>query len=170
MGCRMSLKVHILDAHLDKFKENMGAYSEEQGERFHQVYWTLNIVTKDSITKTWWGTTFGGLFEKAICSTLANLEKLFISEPFWVIFWTFLSESFCLLTMQVLFLSHRMNKNVKISLFCHKYEIFLGCVHKIKVCAECSRFSIGFEHKQLKYNTWKSGTNIALHSVIVGCT
>ncbi|KAL6469172.1 hypothetical protein MHYP_G00226960 [Metynnis hypsauchen] len=36
MGCRMSLKIHILDAHLDKFKENMGAYSEEQGERFHQ--------------------------------------------------------------------------------------------------------------------------------------
>jgi hypothetical protein len=36
MGCRMSLKVHILDAHLDQFKENMGAYSEEQGERFHQ--------------------------------------------------------------------------------------------------------------------------------------
>ncbi|KAL7880613.1 hypothetical protein SRHO_G00028670 [Serrasalmus rhombeus] len=33
MGCRMSLKIHILDAHLDKFKENMGAYSEEQGER-----------------------------------------------------------------------------------------------------------------------------------------
>ena len=32
----MSLKVHILDSHLDKFKENMGAYSEEQGERFHQ--------------------------------------------------------------------------------------------------------------------------------------
>ena len=32
----MSLKVHILDAHLDKFKENMGAHSEEQGERFHQ--------------------------------------------------------------------------------------------------------------------------------------
>ena len=25
MGCRMSLKVHIIDAHLDKFKENMGA-------------------------------------------------------------------------------------------------------------------------------------------------
>ncbi|KAL6477291.1 hypothetical protein MHYP_G00131260 [Metynnis hypsauchen] len=36
MGCRMSLKIHILDAHLDKFKENMGAFSEEQGERFHQ--------------------------------------------------------------------------------------------------------------------------------------
>ena len=32
MGCKMSLKVHILDAHLDNFKESMGAYSEEQGE------------------------------------------------------------------------------------------------------------------------------------------
>ena len=60
-----------------------------------------------------------------------------------------------------------MNKNVKISLFCHnKYEIFLGCVHKIKVCAECSRFSIGFRHKQLKYNTWKPEANIVLHSVM----
>ena len=28
MVCRMSLKVHISDAHLDKFKENMGVYSE----------------------------------------------------------------------------------------------------------------------------------------------
>jgi hypothetical protein len=36
IGCRMSLKVHIVDAHLDKFKENKGAYSEEQGGRFHQ--------------------------------------------------------------------------------------------------------------------------------------
>ncbi|GBP54406.1 hypothetical protein EVAR_29482_1 [Eumeta japonica] len=32
----MSLKVHMLHAHLDKFKDNLGAYSEEQGERFHQ--------------------------------------------------------------------------------------------------------------------------------------
>jgi hypothetical protein len=36
MGCRMSLKLHMLHAHLDQFKNNMGAYSEEQGERFHQ--------------------------------------------------------------------------------------------------------------------------------------
>ena len=32
----MSLKVHILDDYLQKFKDNMGAYSEEQDERFHQ--------------------------------------------------------------------------------------------------------------------------------------
>lgn len=36
MGCRMSLKLHMLHSHLDQFKDNMGAYSEEQGERFHQ--------------------------------------------------------------------------------------------------------------------------------------
>lgn len=31
-GGYMSLKVHILEAHLDKFKANMGEYSEEQGQ------------------------------------------------------------------------------------------------------------------------------------------
>ncbi|KAG8237866.1 hypothetical protein J437_LFUL017975 [Ladona fulva] len=31
MGLKMSLKVHILDAHLDKFKEKIGTYSEEKG-------------------------------------------------------------------------------------------------------------------------------------------
>ena len=36
MGCRISMKVHMLDAHLDEFKENLGAYSEEHGERFYQ--------------------------------------------------------------------------------------------------------------------------------------
>ncbi|XP_076030793.1 uncharacterized protein LOC143018986 isoform X1 [Oratosquilla oratoria] len=36
MGCKMSLKVHMLDAHQDKFKDNFGAYSEVQGERFLQ--------------------------------------------------------------------------------------------------------------------------------------
>ncbi|CAK8684284.1 unnamed protein product [Clavelina lepadiformis] len=36
MGCRMSLKLHVLHAYLDEFKDNMGDCSEKQGERFHQ--------------------------------------------------------------------------------------------------------------------------------------
>jgi hypothetical protein len=32
----MSLKVHFLDSHLDFFPENLGAVSDEHGERFHQ--------------------------------------------------------------------------------------------------------------------------------------
>lgn len=36
IGCRISLKVHVLPAHLDNFKGNMGTYSKEQGEHFHQ--------------------------------------------------------------------------------------------------------------------------------------
>ena len=35
MECRMSMKVHMLNTHLDEFKENLGAYSEEHGEWFH---------------------------------------------------------------------------------------------------------------------------------------
>ncbi|KAJ8957397.1 hypothetical protein NQ318_004877 [Aromia moschata] len=36
LGCNMSIKVHYLDSHLDRFPENLGDMSEEQGERFHQ--------------------------------------------------------------------------------------------------------------------------------------
>ncbi|GBN94843.1 hypothetical protein AVEN_266157-1 [Araneus ventricosus] len=35
-GCQMSLKVHFLHSHIDCFPENLGAYSEEQCEIFHQ--------------------------------------------------------------------------------------------------------------------------------------
>ena len=36
MGCRMSLKMNFVHSHLDFFPENLGAVSDEQGERFHQ--------------------------------------------------------------------------------------------------------------------------------------
>jgi len=43
MGCRMSLKMHFLHSHLDFFPENLGAVSDEHGERFHQ-----DIVTMET--------------------------------------------------------------------------------------------------------------------------
>ena len=36
LGSRMSLKMHFLFLHLDFFPPNLGAVSDEQGERFHQ--------------------------------------------------------------------------------------------------------------------------------------
>ena len=36
LQCNMSIKVHFLFCHLDEFPENLGAVSDEQGERFHQ--------------------------------------------------------------------------------------------------------------------------------------
>ena len=36
LGCRMSLKVHFLHAHLDYFPQNVGDISEEYVERFYQ--------------------------------------------------------------------------------------------------------------------------------------
>ena len=32
----MSIKIHYLRDHLDRFPDNLGDLSEEQGERFHQ--------------------------------------------------------------------------------------------------------------------------------------
>ena len=36
LGINMSIKVHFLHRHLDRFPENLGDVSDEQGERFHQ--------------------------------------------------------------------------------------------------------------------------------------
>lgn len=36
LGCLMSVKLHFLHSHLEYFPNNLGDYSEEQGERFHQ--------------------------------------------------------------------------------------------------------------------------------------
>jgi len=36
MGCLMNLKIHFLHSHIDYFPANLGDFSEEQGERFHQ--------------------------------------------------------------------------------------------------------------------------------------
>ncbi|UYV69212.1 hypothetical protein LAZ67_6002849 [Cordylochernes scorpioides] len=36
LGCNMSLKIHFLHSHLDFFPDNLGAVSDEHGERFHQ--------------------------------------------------------------------------------------------------------------------------------------
>ncbi|BFZ15669.1 hypothetical protein BsWGS_18707 [Bradybaena similaris] len=54
LGCSMSFKLHFLNSHVDYFPENLGAVSEEQGERFHQDIremekryqgrWNVNMV------------------------------------------------------------------------------------------------------------------------------
>ena len=36
IGAKMSIKVHFLRSHLDRFPKNLGTLSDEQGERFHQ--------------------------------------------------------------------------------------------------------------------------------------
>lgn len=41
LQCNMSLKIHFLDSHLDFFPENLGAVSDEHGERFHQQIATI---------------------------------------------------------------------------------------------------------------------------------
>jgi hypothetical protein len=43
----MSLKLHFLNAHLDYFPENLGAVSEELGERFHQDIKEMETGTRE---------------------------------------------------------------------------------------------------------------------------
>lgn len=41
MGVNMSLKIHFLHNHLDFFPDNLGNFSDEHGERFHQEIATI---------------------------------------------------------------------------------------------------------------------------------
>ena len=43
LGCNMTIKLHFLHCHLANFPEDLGAVSDEQGERFHQ---DLKIMEK----------------------------------------------------------------------------------------------------------------------------
>lgn len=43
LGCLMNLKLHYLHSHIDYFPMNLGDFSEEQGERFHQDIKTMEI-------------------------------------------------------------------------------------------------------------------------------
>ena len=45
LGSNMSVKVHFLHSHVDYFPDNIGAVSEEQGERFHQDIKTMEEVS-----------------------------------------------------------------------------------------------------------------------------
>ncbi|KAL7834398.1 hypothetical protein SRHO_G00286450 [Serrasalmus rhombeus] len=76
MGCRMSLKIHILDAHLDKFKENMGAYSEEQGERFHQDIMNFECRYQGQYNENMMGDYIWGLIRES------DLQYSLASEPY----------------------------------------------------------------------------------------
>ena len=48
IGAKMSIKVHFLHSHLDKLPENLGNFSEEQCERFHQ-----DIKVKERYQERW---------------------------------------------------------------------------------------------------------------------
>lgn len=41
LQCNMSIKLHFLFSHLNQFPANLGAVSDEQGERFHQDLMTM---------------------------------------------------------------------------------------------------------------------------------
>lgn len=41
LGCNMRVNLNYLNSHLDEFPENLGHFSNEQGERFHQEIHTI---------------------------------------------------------------------------------------------------------------------------------
>ena len=50
MRCNMSLKIHLLYLYIDFFEPNLGAVSNEHGERFHQDIKVMEIRYRDKQT------------------------------------------------------------------------------------------------------------------------
>ena len=74
LGAKMNIKIHYLFSHLDRFPENLGELSEEQGERFHQ-----DIKVMEERYQGRWDThmmrTIVGIFND-ISHLLLTLESL----------------------------------------------------------------------------------------------
>lgn len=47
INVNMSLKIHFLNSHLDFFPENLGAVSDQHGERFHQTFARIESFYKN---------------------------------------------------------------------------------------------------------------------------
>jgi hypothetical protein len=52
LRCLMSIKMHFLFSHMEKFPENLGAVSDEQGERFHQDMREIEERYQDSLGRS----------------------------------------------------------------------------------------------------------------------
>ena len=61
----MPMKVHMLDPHLNEFKENLGAYFEEHGERFHQAIKDFESRYQGQYNENMMGDYIWGLIRKS---------------------------------------------------------------------------------------------------------
>ena len=75
MGCRMSMKVHMLDAHLNEFKKNLGAYPEEHGECFHQDIKDFECRYQRQYNENMMGDYIRGLIRESDLQYRLNLRK-----------------------------------------------------------------------------------------------
>ena len=65
MGCRMSLKLHILHSHINEFKNNWGDYSEEHGKRFYQDVKSFEERSKGQYNENMMGDSIWNLLRES---------------------------------------------------------------------------------------------------------
>ncbi|UYV84365.1 hypothetical protein LAZ67_X001944 [Cordylochernes scorpioides] len=75
LGCNMSLKIHFLHSHLDFFQDNLGAVSDEHGERFHQNISSMEKRYQGSVCVVCGGPTFHYILAYDTCSCKDYLIK-----------------------------------------------------------------------------------------------
>ncbi|UYV84372.1 hypothetical protein LAZ67_X001961 [Cordylochernes scorpioides] len=75
LGCNLSLKIHFLHSHLDFFPDNLGAVSDEHGERFHQDISSMEKRYQDDII-IWVSKNNHSDAEHFLNKAMKNLQKV----------------------------------------------------------------------------------------------
>lgn len=79
LGASESLKVHILESHLDKFSEHIGAVSDQMGEQYHQVVKQTKKHNKRAVSSRMIGILH---FRSQVASKVSpNLKNVKVSPP-----------------------------------------------------------------------------------------
>ena len=82
LGCNMSVKMHYLFSHMDRFPGNLGSMSDEQGERDSirtWNRWTSGISVAG--TQSWWLTTVGIWRETSLPLSISGVRRNGRSSP-----------------------------------------------------------------------------------------
>ena len=80
MGCRMSLKNHFLHSYLNFFPPNLGAVSDEHGERFHQ-----DITKMESNYQGKWNPGMMGDFSWMLLCDIPEAKYTRSSVVLWIV-------------------------------------------------------------------------------------
>ena len=81
MGCRISLKIHFLHSHLNFFPPNLGAVSDDHGEKFHQ-----DITKMESDYHSKWNPGMMGDFSRMLLRNIleAKYSRSSKKTHFWL--------------------------------------------------------------------------------------
>ena len=81
LGCNMSVNMHCLFSHMDRFPENLGSMSDEHGRDSIKAWKRLRLGIRLTGTQPWWLTTVGIWRETSLPLSIPGVRRNGSSSP-----------------------------------------------------------------------------------------